>query len=192
MTKLNMKIINMTTYYKDRAKVYDISMYYDKPERDSEIKEMTNIQKALFKNKTVIEAACGPGYWTKIISTTAKRITATDLNQEMLNEAKLKKYSCPVEFVSADAYDLAFKKEGFDAGLANFWISHILRNDLKRFLDNFHDLLRPGSNVFFCDPVTGQGTSGNFVKRKYDTFRIRELNGNKYNVIKNYYPEEEY
>lgn len=181
----------MKTYYKDRAKVYDQSMYFKRPERNKEIKEMGELMKKLFKNKVVIEAACGPGYWTEIISKTAKKIFATDAINEVLVEARMKKYYCPVEFITTDAFDIPFKKEYFSAGLANFWISHILKKDLKRFLDGFHDLLKPGSKLFFCDNVTGQGTSGKFIKRANDTFRIRELNDNQYKVIKNYYSKEE-
>lgn len=186
-----MKTKDMKTYYKDRAKVYDQSMYFKKPERNKEIKEMGKLQRKLFENKVVIEAACGPGYWTKIISKVAKKIFATDAINEVLNEARMKKYSCPVEFTAADAFDLPFKKESFDAGLANFWISHILKKDLKGFLNEFHNLLKPGSKLFFCDNVNGQGTSGKFVKIANDTFRIRELNDNQYKVIKNYYTKKE-
>ena len=186
-----MKVKNMTTYYKDRAKAYDQSMYFEKPERNKEIKEMEKLQKKWFENKTIIEVACGPGYWTEIISKKANKIFATDINNAMLDEARLKKFFCPVEFIAADAYDLPFRNEYFNAGFANFWISHLLRKDLKRFLNGFHDLLKPGSKVFFCDNVTGQGTSGKFIKRDNDTFRIRLLNDKPYKVIKNYYSKEE-
>jgi ubiquinone/menaquinone biosynthesis C-methylase UbiE len=60
----------------------------------------------LFKGKDVLEIACGTGYWTNIISGSARSITASDLNDEVLEMARSKNYKCDVQFIKDDAYTL--------------------------------------------------------------------------------------
>ena len=50
-----------------------------------------------------------------------------------------------------DAYKLAFEENRFNAGLANFWFSHIPKKKINNFLLEFHRVLRPGSRVFITD-----------------------------------------
>jgi ubiquinone/menaquinone biosynthesis C-methylase UbiE len=82
---------DIVTYYRDRAKEYE--EIYFKPERQEELKKLEDILKNVFKDKTVIEIACGTGYWTEKISETAKSIFATDINNLVLEVALSKKYS---------------------------------------------------------------------------------------------------
>ena len=184
---------NIKTYYKKRAKVYDQSMYFrDEPNRNKEIVEITKIVKKIFKDKNIIEVACGTGYWTQITSEVAKKIKATDAVREMINIAETKKYSCPVDFEISDASKLSYKNKAFDAGLANFWFSHMLKADIPKFLKEFHRVLKSGSIVFLCDNVFHKDPFETpFVEEEENGFRIRKLDGKRYKVIKNYYLKDE-
>lgn len=178
---------NIKTYYKNRASVYEKSMYLkNEVDRIREMKQIGSLLKKLFKQKEIIEVACGTGYWTEVVSRTAKNITATDAVKDVLDIARNKKYSCAVDFKISDASSLSYRDETFNAGVANFWFSHMLRKDIPKFLEEFHRILKSGSPVFLCDNVPDTG-DGILTKKDKDTFKIRELDGKKYKVIKNYF-----
>ncbi len=184
-------ITNIKTYYKDRAPEYDKSMYFrNEPGRIEDAKKIDTILIKLFKQKEIIEIACGTGYWTGIISKVAKTIKATDAVQEVLELAKSKKYLCPVDFEIADANKLYYKNNSFTGGVACFWFSHILRKDITKFLKEFHRVLKSDSMVFLCDNVLHE-ENAELIKKGKDTFRIRKVGDKKYKVIKNYYTKEE-
>jgi ubiquinone/menaquinone biosynthesis C-methylase UbiE len=57
--------------------------------------------------KHVLEIACGTGYWTEVISSSAASIIAIDINDEVLEIARSKKLNQQkVLFQRADAYAL--------------------------------------------------------------------------------------
>ncbi len=186
-------ITDIKKYYSQRVNVYDKSMYFkDEPIRKSEIAEMTKLITKLFKEKKVLEVACGTGYWTQIISKVAKEILATDLVEEVIEEAKKKKYECLVKFEINDALDLKVDNK-FNAGFAGFWFSHMLKSDLSKFLEEFHKNLEPGSIVFLSDNVKEDDPyEDSLITEGENTFRARNLDGQEFKVIKNYFNEVEF
>jgi hypothetical protein len=111
----------------------------------------------------------------------------------MLNIARQKAYpSQNVRFLLADAYGLDTVPGSFDAGLANFWISHVPRAKLDAFIRGFHERLGEGSLVFMIDNLNTPGHGGEFVSEpnSADTFKLRELSdGSVHKIIKNYFEE---
>ena len=84
---------NIKTYYKNRASVYEESMYFkNESNRLKEVKKIDVLLGKLFRQKEIIEVACGTGYWTVVLSKVAKNIQATDAVKEVINIAKNKKY----------------------------------------------------------------------------------------------------
>ena len=65
-------------YYSKRAKDYEQIYSREDPVRQSELNKIKDELISLFKNKSVLEAACGTGYWTEVISKTAKQVLAFD------------------------------------------------------------------------------------------------------------------
>jgi ubiquinone/menaquinone biosynthesis C-methylase UbiE len=157
---------NIKTYYKNRASVYEESMYFkNEPNRLKEAKKIDVLLRKLFRQKEIIEVACGTGYWTNVLSTVAKNIKATDAVEEVINIAKNKKYSCAVDFKISDASSLSYQDKTFDGGVACFWFSHMLRKDISKFLREFNRVLKSGSMVFLCDNVSGY-RRWNFNKKR--------------------------
>jgi ubiquinone/menaquinone biosynthesis C-methylase UbiE len=189
-----MSLQTLTDYYKKRAREYE-KMY----SRSGSIRKMEQVEiaekiKEVFADKNVLEIACGTGYWTQFVSETAKSITATDYVQEVIDIAKTKKYKCPVAFAREDAYDLSFKDNTFSGGLANLWISHITKDNLKQFLKGFHRVLQKGTVVFFADNIYAPGVGGKLITKPDDenTYKIRSLSDGSLNeVLKNYFTEKE-
>jgi len=181
-------------YYKKRIKEYEEIYHRSDPIRLKELDSISESLKKLMKDKTVLEIASGTGYWTQIISETAFKIIATDYINEILEFAKLKKYNCGIEFKLENAYDLSFKNNEFEAGVANFWFSHISRDRINLFLNEFHRVLKNNAIGFFADNIFNEAIGGLFIKTNEDlnSYKLRKLkDGSEYKIVKNYYNKEE-
>ncbi len=182
----------MEEYYRKRAQEYESVYYRDDPERQLEQRQLAEEMKAAVKGLDVIEVACGTGYWTEKASESARRILATDAVEEVVNIAKAKKYACPVSFEIADAYALSY--QGFDAAIANFWLSHVPKERLDNFLKGLHATLKPKGAVFMADNNFMEGIGGELITKEGDrnTYKKRKLkDGTETEVLKNYFTKEE-
>ena len=179
---------SLRTYYARRASEYD--RIYALPERQNNLNELRDRVAAFFADRSVLEIACGTGYWTRVIARRASSILAIDCNSEVLDIAAGNDYGdCQVEFRLTDAYSLADVPRGFGAGFAGFWWSHVPLRRLGSFLAVFHSRLRTDAKVLFVDnnyvegnstPISGRDADG-------DTHQIRTLSdGSQYEVIKNF------
>ena len=177
-------------YYRERAKEYE--KVYSKPERQKDLLLAGQILQDIFTNKEIFEIACGTGYWTKIISATAKNILATDINDSVIEIAKSKNYlPAKVEFQTADIFNLVniAKHESLFGGFV--W-SHVQLQDLPHFIDIVNSHVENGGTVVFMDnnyvsgsnlPLTDKDEAGN-------TYQTRTLeNGTKHKVLKNFVTE---
>ncbi len=184
----------MEEYYRKRAPNYE-KFYH---ECESKIKQANlftvQLLKEFLMKKSVLELACGTGYWTQFLSQTAKGIIATDLLPETIFYAKQKNYVSPVTFVIADAYNLPFSNNSFDGGLANFWFSHIPKDRIDSFLINFHRTLKSKSRVFLADNNPQLLPDGRLISFPNDnnTYRHRTVSdGSEHYVLKNYYTKDD-
>jgi SAM-dependent methyltransferase len=184
-------MIMLREYYDRRAPEYDDKYMRDEPARQAEQSEIAATLRDLFAGKRVLEIACGTGFWTEVAARVAAHVVATDVSLPMLELARTKGIPMDrVEFRVEDAYDLASVPGTFDAGLANFWLSHVRRVDLARFLSGFHRRLGAGAVVFMCDDVYIPGVGGVLVQDDgdEDTYKRRWLaDGSEYTIVKNYY-----
>jgi ubiquinone/menaquinone biosynthesis C-methylase UbiE len=184
----------MEEYYRRRAKEYEQMYYRSDPLWQKELKQIRNAIKKKLRGRRLLEIACGPGYWTQILSETARTIVATDAVQEMLKLAKTKKYGCPVSLAKTDAYHPSFKGNVFDAGMANFWFSHVPKSKIHYFLESFHSVLQDKSRVFMADNVYVPGIGGQLIIKEGDenTYKLRTASdGSKDLILKNYYQASE-
>ncbi len=179
-------------YYSLRAGEYD--KIYDKPERQNDLAVISKYLKNNFKDKRVMEIACGTGYWTKIISETAEKILASDINPAVLEIARSKQYKCPVEFKLDDLFNLSRVRGKFDSGFAGFIWSHIPRKDLAILLEKFLAKIKNGGTAIFIDNeyVAGNSTPVAFKDEDDNTYQIRKLqDGSEHKVLKNYPTDDE-
>jgi len=183
---------NLSEYYSKRAKEYEQIYHRDDPTRLNEQKKIEEAIKEAFQNCEVLEIACGTGYWTVFLSEVARGVTAIDNSDEVLTIARSKQYKKAVNFQKADAYQLPFGNISFDGGMANFWFSHVPKEKIQAFLDEFHRVLKNDSIVFMADNVYDEGIGGKLVQKEGDTntYKIRTLeDGQEYEILKNYYTE---
>ena len=178
----------MQAYYAQRAREYE--RIYDKPERQADLAKLRAGIPALFEGATVLEIACGTGYWTPLIAQQAKTVLAVDYAAETLEIARSKTYERNnVEFQRADAYHLPVRPEKFSACFAGFWWSHVPLERLDGFLRGLHERLSPGARVAFLDNRYVEGSSTPLARRDAagNTYQERRLgDGSRHEVLKNF------
>lgn len=100
--------------------------------------------------KRVLELAAGTGVATRAMSAglpESTSIVATDLNQAMIDQAIAAGTSRPVEWKQADALDLPFVDEAFDAVVCQFG-AMFFPDKVKAFAE-VRRVLRPGGTFMF-------------------------------------------
>lgn len=186
---------DLEDYYRKRAQEYEEIYRRPDPVRQQEQKEMGAALRAALAGKSVLEVACGTGYWTQVASETAAHITAVDAAPEVLAIAKAKTWPLQnVNFRIGDAYDVQHIPGSFNAGLAMFWFSHIPKARLAAFLQGFHVALGKDAHVFIGDNMFVEGIGGPLLHKPglEDTFKVRTLSdGSSHEILKNYYSREE-
>lgn len=180
---------DLILYYNDRANEYD--KVYLIPEEQPDLAKATTLFQKLFAHKTVLEIACGTGYWTEQIARSATTILATDINKSVIEIAKARNKSDNVSFKVADMYTLTDKTR-YDALFGGFIWSHILRQDLDDFLYKIRSFLKPASTVAFIDSkqVIGGSHDSKTITKTDDlgnTYQQRKLeNGTSHIILKNF------
>lgn len=182
-------------YYRERADSYEEIYYREQPDRRKEIDDEVIRLRHLVAGKSVLELACGTGYWTKVMSESANSIVASDLSAEMLEIAKRKPLGCPVEFVAADMFAHAWPKASFDVVAVGFWFSHQPRQEYQQFFDLVAAPLKPGGTIWLIDNnPPAEGTHHEHVRldEHGNNFKRRYLkDGRHFTILKNYFDQGE-
>ena len=179
----------MARYYAERAAYYE--RVYHKPERQPDLRRMELELAEHFRDRHVLEIACGTCWWTPHFVRHCSSWLATDLNEETLAIARTKPLPAgKVRLQRADAYTLEGTGPGrFDAAFAGCWWSHVPLARLAPWLERLHARLEPGARVLMLDnsfvqtsnlPISRTDAEGN-------TYQVRTLDdGSTYEVVKNF------
>lgn len=188
MAHVNSSVADLQLYYARRAAEYEA--IYAKPERQGDLARLRTDLAEAFRGRSVIEIACGTGYWTPHVARHAALVDAFDINEETLAIARTKAVDpARVRFALADANALPAPGQRYDAAFAGFWWSHVTKRDLPRFLQGLHRVLAPGARVVFLDNryVAGSSTPISRTDPDGDTWQTRALaDGSRHEVLKNF------
>lgn len=188
----------MASCYRDRAPVYE--RVYHKPERQAELRAIEawlGSAQGPFAGRSVLEIACGTGWWTPHGARHCAHCLASDVNPETLAIARTKPLPPGrVKFAVVDAYTLQGLPERwrFDAAFAGFWWSHVPRRQLAGWLALLAGRLDRGARVVFVDNRYVEGSSTPLAYRSAagDTYQRRTLDdGSVHEVLKNFPSREE-
>lgn len=184
---------SLADYYAQRASEYE--RIYAKPERQADLQALRARIRQMFAGRKVLELACGTGYWTEVIAGQAIEVLALDLNEEVLEIAKLK--NLPEEKVKyriASAYEIPDIGRSHDALFAGFWWSHVPLARMDLFIEKTTKSVAPGALVAFLDNRYVEGSSTPLSRRDADgnSYQTRKLDdGSTHEVLKNFPSEGE-
>jgi ubiquinone/menaquinone biosynthesis C-methylase UbiE len=161
------------------------------PNEQGDLQKAADIFQSLFSEKTVLEVACGTGYWTEQISKTATSIYATDINESVIAIANNRAINTNVTFAAADMFNMTTDKK-YESVFGGFIWSHILLQDLDRFIGKVKGSLKSEGTIAFIDSNHVEGTNHDIASiTKTDeygnTYQTRKLdNGTSHLVLKNF------
>jgi ubiquinone/menaquinone biosynthesis C-methylase UbiE len=179
-------------YYAARAQEYD--QVYAKPERQDDLRQVESWLAGALAGRTLLEVACGTGYWTRLLAPVARRMSALDASPETLEIARARAGNASVHFTIGDAFRLPYGAGAFDAAFAGFWISHVPRGRVRAFLSELHRTLVAGARVVLLDNryVEGSSTAIADTDPEGNTYQVRRLaDGSMHRVLKNFPSEDE-
>jgi ubiquinone/menaquinone biosynthesis C-methylase UbiE len=184
----------MRAYYARRAPVYDASMGYDDPAKVARLQPVANSLRRQMKDRTALEIACGPGFWTQVVSEVATAVAATDCNESVLAEARKKPLDWrKVSLLVADAYDLSAATGAYDAAFAVDWLAHVPKSRFHEFLEGLHKRLEANARVVFCDQLAGPDSWTDVYDDEGNHLQERHLpDGSRYQVIKHFLSDTEF
>ena len=163
---------------------------YDRPERQDDLVEMREHVAEVLRGHTVLELACGTGYWTRILAEVADKVVATDINPEMIAMARLRQMPADkVELRVADAYDLPADIGDFTAVFIGFWWSHVKREEQEKFLAKLKTRVGKDMFVVLLDDAYVEGSSDTVARTDHEgnTYHIRTApDGERYEIPKTY------
>ncbi len=177
----------MQSYYAARASEYD--RVYQKPERQSDLRQIEQWLPSLLSGAAVLEVACGTGYWTQFIAPVASTVIAIDSAPETLQIAERRVNASNVLFRVGNAYAIGRTGRSFDAAFAGFWFSHVPLERQHEFLAGLNSALTPGARVVLLDNLFVQGSSSAIAEQdgNGNTYQDRNLsNGSRHRVLKNF------
>ena len=179
---------HLENYYAKRAREYE--QVYEKPERQRELAWLRERVPKLYRGRTVLEVACGTGYWTQHIAPAARHVHASDINEPVLEIAREKPIpKGKVTFFKGDAVALENVPPGCDAAFAGFWWSHVKKSGVAQFVANLSRRLEPGAVVGILDNTWAHGSSTPISRTDAEgnTYQMRTLaSGEPFEVLKNY------
>jgi ubiquinone/menaquinone biosynthesis C-methylase UbiE len=184
---------DMIIYYAKRAKEFE--QVYQKPERQSDIIKLARILEKEFSGRDVLEIACGTGYWSQRIASTARLVFALDINRNTIEIAKSKHYhKSNVYFFVANMHHLPVMKGKANAVFAGLTWSHIPLQRIDEFLYKINSTINQSGKVIFLDNTYVEGESESIFSKDElgNTYQKRTLlDGTEHVVIKNF-PNEEF
>jgi ubiquinone/menaquinone biosynthesis C-methylase UbiE len=167
-------------------------MGYDDPSLIEALAPVIGAIQDELRGRSVLEVACGPGFWTRSLVQAGCMVFASDYNASMLGEA-LKAQIEPHSryLVAADAYSMPFRENAFEGAFACDWLAHVPRDRIQAFLKGLGSTVKPGSPVVFCDQLPSSGSIETFDSEGNHVQERKLPDGSTYQVIKHFFSDSE-
>jgi len=193
-------VAEQIAYYHARAREYDdtlrqleryVSLGGSVAGRsgDEEGKEVAILLNALEEMRpfdSVLELACGTGWWTQWLAENARHVTAVDAAEEMLALNRRRVNAANVQYILADVFSWKPDRQ-FDLVFFAFWMSHVPQDRFAAFWQLVGDSLKAKGRVFFIDELDAEQARG-LETRVDDDAVLRELeDGRQFRAVKVFY-----
>lgn len=98
----------------------------------------------------VLDLAAGTGASSAVLTARGAHVTAADFSEGMLVEGRRRHAGNPlIDFVWADATELPFEDDGFDAATISYGLRNV--SDPKRALAEMRRVVKPGGQVVIAE-----------------------------------------
>jgi len=96
-----------------------------------------------------LEIGCGTGYFTRLIAGSGAAVTAVDISQDLLDQARDQTNAPNVFFEIADVHHLKYDTGIFDVVFGSSVLHHL---EVKTALREIFRVLKPGGTMIFAEP----------------------------------------
>ncbi len=118
----------------------------------------------------VLDAACGAGYGTRMLSEKAASVIGIDISDEAIQYARQNYSASNLKFEAKDLRQIIFPDASFDAVVSFETIEHIENPEL--FLDEIRRVLKPGGLLILSTPNVETSCEGAAV---HVPFHVKEF-----------------
>jgi SAM-dependent methyltransferase len=118
----------------------------------------------------VLDAACGEGYGTALLATTASSVTGVDLSETAIEHASERYTSDRLKFLVSDCLGLPFDEAEFDCIVSFETLEHL--EDQQGLMAEFKRVLKPGGFLLISTPDKAVYTDR---QQNRNEFHLREL-----------------
>lgn len=130
------------------------------------------------KGKRVLDAACGEGYGTAILSNYASSIVGVDIDKETIEHAQQKYKKDNVKFVASDVCKMPLPDNSFDVIVSFETLEHV--DSHEALLNEFKRVLVPGGIMFISTPDKQYYT---IEPNYHNPFHKKELFGHEFEAL---------
>ena len=106
----------------------------------------------LVEGKNVLDAACGEGYGSYILSKKAKTVIGIDISSEAIEYASEEYKNKNLKYICASIEKLPLEDNSIDIIISFETIEHVNENIQKKFLSEIKRVLRPNGILFMSSP----------------------------------------
>lgn len=104
------------------------------------------------RNKIVLDAACGTGYGSGILSQYASKVFGIDISEDAVKYANENYSQNNTTFIQANISELPFKDETFDVVVSFETIEHVITEMQDEFLKEIKRVLKPTGVLIMSTP----------------------------------------
>ena len=161
-------------YYASSTQAADAAL--SRAERANDLSKVRERIAQLVRGQTVLELACGTGYWTEVIAANADKVLATDILDEMIARAATRRFpEGKVAFRTVDGLDLPGDLGTFTCVFIGFWWSHLKRDEQDALLAQLRARLGRDVTLILLDDAYVEGSS--------TTIARTDAQGNTYEIV---------
>jgi SAM-dependent methyltransferase len=132
----------------------------------------------------VLDAACGEGYGSALLSTGASQVTGVDISDTAVEHATARYPSDKLEFIVSDCLSLPFSDGEFDCVVSFETLEHM--EDHQALMTEFRRVLKPGGFLLISSPDKAVYSD---QQQNRNEFHLRELYRDEFvSLLRSHFP----
>lgn len=139
--------------------------------------------RSLVAGKSVLDAACGEGYGSALLASSAEQVTGIDISRAAIAHAKTTYQQANLRFKQSDVLDIDVPDGSFDVVVSFETLEHLAAHD--ELMQSFKRVLKPGGTLVISSPDKAEYSDKTGFNNE---FHVKELYRNEFeDLINRYY-----